>query len=101
MDIVLQLDTERHVGVANWVGTAVPLHASSAGKVVLADLGADELEATLGTAPLPAFTERTITDVRVLSAELGHQPGENFPMRMTPEQTAQQRELRKAYRSSE
>ena len=38
---------------------------------------------------------------RVLSAELGHQPGENFPMRMTPEQTAQQRELRKAYRSIE
>ena len=38
---------------------------------------------------------------RVLSAELGHQPGENFPLRMTPEQTAQQRELRKAYRSSE
>ena len=70
MDIVLQLDTERHVGVANWVGTAVPLHASSAGKVVLAELGADELEASLGTAPLPAFTERTITDVRVLSAEL-------------------------------
>ena len=39
MDIVLQLDPERHVGVANWVGTEVPLHASSAGKVVLAELG--------------------------------------------------------------
>jgi len=38
---------------------------------------------------------------RVLSAELGRQPGENFPMQKTPEQTAQQRELRKAYRSSE
>jgi hypothetical protein len=38
---------------------------------------------------------------RVLSATLGYQPGENLPMRMTPEQTAQQRELRKAYRSSE
>ena len=70
MDIVLQLDAERHVGVANWVGTEVPLHASSAGKVVLAELGADELEAALGTASLPSFTERTITDVRVLSAEL-------------------------------
>ena len=70
MDIVLQLDAERHVGVANWVGTEVPLHASSAGKVVLAELGADELGAALGPAPLPSFTERTITDVRVLSAEL-------------------------------
>ena len=28
-------------------------------------------------------------------------PSTNFPMRMTPEQTAQKRELRKAYRSSE
>lgn len=70
MDIVLQLDAERHVGVANWVGTEVPLHASSAGKVVLAELRADELEVALGTAPLPSFTERTITDMPVLSAEL-------------------------------
>ena len=70
MDIVLQLDPERHVGVANWVGTNVPLHASSAGKVVLAELGTDELEAVLGKAPLASFTESTITDVRVLSAEL-------------------------------
>ena len=38
---------------------------------------------------------------RVLDATLGYQPGQNLPMRMTPEQTAQQRELRKAYRSSE
>jgi len=34
---------------------------------------------------------------RVTDAELGRQPGESFPMRMTPEQRAQWRELRKAY----
>lgn len=70
MDIVLQLDPERHVGVADWVGTEVPLHASSAGKLVLAELGAAELEARLGAAPLRSYTERTITDMHVLSAEL-------------------------------
>ena len=49
MEIVLQLDPERHVGVASWVGTAVPLHASSAGKLVLAELADDELDAWLDT----------------------------------------------------
>ncbi len=70
MEILLQFDPGRHVGVANWVGTDVPLHASSAGKLVLARLQADELDAWLGTSPLASFTERTITDVHVLSAEL-------------------------------
>lgn len=70
MDIVLQVDPERHIGVANWVGTDVPLHASSAGKLVLAELGAPELEARIGQTPLAFFTERTITEVSVLSAEL-------------------------------
>jgi DNA-binding IclR family transcriptional regulator len=71
MDIVLQLDPERHVGVANWVGTDVPLHASSAGKLVLAELEPDELGALLGDDALPSFTPRTITDAGVLGAELG------------------------------
>lgn len=39
---------------------------------------------------------------RVLEAELGPQPGEpKFPMRMTPEQAAERRKFRRAYRSSE
>lgn len=70
MEIVLQLDPERHVGVANWVGIDVPLHASSAGKIVLAELEPEVLVARFGRGALPAFTERTITDVRVLAAEL-------------------------------
>ena len=37
----------------------------------------------------------------VVSAQLGPQPGENFPMRMTPEQTTEWRKLRKSYRSAE
>ena len=71
MEIVLQLDAERHVGVANWVGVDVPLHASSAGKVVLAELDATELEAWLdANDPLTAFTERTLHDEQSLQAEL-------------------------------
>ena len=69
MEIVLQLDPERHVGVASWVGREVPLHASSAGKLVLAELPADELDAWL-TDPLESFTERTIVDGQALRAEL-------------------------------
>lgn len=70
MEILLQVDPERHVGVANWVGAEVPLHASSAGKLVLARLGDDELQAWLAGRPLTAFTKRTIVDARALHAEL-------------------------------
>jgi len=70
MEIVLQIDAGRQVGVANWVGTDVPLHASAAGKVILAELDEDELEEWLGSQQLVAFTESTITDARVLRAEL-------------------------------
>ena len=65
MEIVLQIDAGRQVGVANWVGTDVPLHASAAGKVILAELDADELEEWLGSQQLVAFTESTITDAGV------------------------------------
>src|SRR3954468_19928521 len=70
MEILLQLDARRHVGVANWVGADVPLHASSAGKLVLAELDDDDLAAWLRSRPLTSFTKRTITDRRVLRAEL-------------------------------
>ena len=71
MEIVLQLDAERHIGVADWVGVDVPLHASSAGKIVLAELDAAELEAWLdANDPLTAFTERTFHDEQSLQAEL-------------------------------
>lgn len=70
MEILLQLDPERHVGVASWVGADVPLHASSAGKLVLAELEDDELDAWLGATPLEAFTEKTITEPQALRSEL-------------------------------
>jgi DNA-binding IclR family transcriptional regulator len=70
MEILLQLDAERHVGVANWVGADVPLHASSAGKLILSDLDPEGLDAWLAVEPLEAYTRRTITDPDTLRAEV-------------------------------
>jgi DNA-binding IclR family transcriptional regulator len=70
IEIVLQLDPERHVGVASWVGVDVPLHASAAGKLALAELERAELEAWLLRNPLAAFTQSTVADAQALSVEL-------------------------------
>jgi IclR family transcriptional regulator, acetate operon repressor len=71
MEIVLQVDASRHVGVANWVGIDVPLHASAAGKLILAELAEPELDAWLARTKPAAFTSSTITSRAELDAELG------------------------------
>jgi DNA-binding IclR family transcriptional regulator len=58
-----------HVMAADWLGRAVPLHATSTGKALLAFLPQDEIEAAL-TPSLQRFTDRTITDPAELRAEL-------------------------------
>jgi DNA-binding IclR family transcriptional regulator len=58
-----------HVMAADWLGRAVPLHATSTGKALLATLPPEELDAAL-TQSLPQFTDRTITDPAELRAEL-------------------------------
>lgn len=70
MEILLQLDPARHVGVANWVGTDVPLHASSAGKLVLAELAEPDLRNWLRASSLTRFTEKTLVDRSSVEAEL-------------------------------
>jgi IclR family transcriptional regulator, acetate operon repressor len=57
------------VGTTPSVGTRWPAHATSNGKVLLAGLGHDDLEALLRS-PLPALTPRTITDRAALRREL-------------------------------
>ena len=52
----------------NWVGQHVPLHATSNGKVLLSGLSHEEIASTLRT--LPALTDRTITDLSRLQAEI-------------------------------
>jgi DNA-binding IclR family transcriptional regulator len=58
-----------HVMAPDWLGKAVPVHATSTGKALLAFLPPDELDEALGR-PLPRFTERTITDPARLRDEL-------------------------------
>jgi DNA-binding IclR family transcriptional regulator len=52
----------------NWVGQHIPLHATSNGKVLLSGLSPEEVAATVPG--LPALTDRTITDLDQLQAEI-------------------------------
>ncbi|WP_277213297.1 IclR family transcriptional regulator [Isoptericola croceus] len=52
------------------VGRRLPAHATSLGKALLAELSAAELDEVLGSDPLPALTDATITDRSVLAAGL-------------------------------
>jgi DNA-binding IclR family transcriptional regulator len=54
---------------ANWLGRAVPLHATSSGKALLAWLPSDDVAALLESR-LTRFTESTITTMRALRADL-------------------------------
>jgi DNA-binding IclR family transcriptional regulator len=56
------------VALHTWVGQSTPPHATSSGKVLLAHASVD-LRALLGD-DLARFTERTVTDVAVLTAQL-------------------------------
>jgi IclR family acetate operon transcriptional repressor len=57
----------RYVGPP--AGTTLPLHASAAGKAILAELPTDEVDALLAI-PLDARTPHTIVDAGVLRAQL-------------------------------
>lgn len=52
------------------VGSRLPAHASSMGRVLLADLSADELNTLYGERPLRKFTDQTPADLEALKALL-------------------------------
>jgi DNA-binding IclR family transcriptional regulator len=56
------------------VGDRVPLHATAAGKAVLAYLDPESREAALGDPPYEALTNRTVTDPERLHGELERVP---------------------------
>jgi IclR family pca regulon transcriptional regulator len=62
--------TRRIMTVAISIGTRFPAFATSMGRVLLAELPDGELVALVGSAPLPALTSRTLTDVQRLEREL-------------------------------
>ena len=72
LDIVyMARDSIRHVFTSRLaIGDRMPAHCSSLGKVLLAALPIQELDALLSTRPLVKRTEKTITDPAALKAEL-------------------------------
>lgn len=65
---VARVPTRRIMTVTLAVGARLPAHATSMGRVLLAGLADDELDAFLEHAPLERFTEHTITDPTALRA---------------------------------
>lgn len=64
-----QLNAPHLVREANWVGRRTPLHCVANGKALLAYLPPSTI-ARLLAAPLPRYTEHTLTDPTVLQDEL-------------------------------
>jgi DNA-binding IclR family transcriptional regulator len=67
---VERLESIYHVRIVSWVGRRLPLHAGSAGKVILAFMPEDQREALITSMELKPFTEKTITDLAQLRAAL-------------------------------
>jgi IclR family acetate operon transcriptional repressor len=64
-----QVDTPNPVGIRDWTGTRVPMHAVSSGLVFLAHRPAAAIDAYLAD-PLVALTGRTTTDAEALRERL-------------------------------
>jgi IclR family transcriptional regulator, pca regulon regulatory protein len=67
---VARVPTRRIMSVRISVGTRFPAYATSMGRVLLAGLGNDEVEATLARADLRQLTARTITSTDDLRDEI-------------------------------
>ncbi|WP_232021899.1 IclR family transcriptional regulator [Mycobacterium basiliense] len=66
---IVEAVSTAEIALQTWVGQSCPAHATSAGKVLLAGLDADEVRDRLGTT-LEGFTENTIVAIDALEAEL-------------------------------
>jgi IclR family pca regulon transcriptional regulator len=67
---VARVPTRRIMTIALGVGTRLPAHATSMGRVLLADLPEAELDRYLAETPLERFTKRTVIDPDKLRAIL-------------------------------
>jgi IclR family transcriptional regulator, pca regulon regulatory protein len=59
---VARVPTRRIMTIVLGVGSRLPAYSTSMGRVLLADLPTEDLEAFLATGPFEATTERTVTD---------------------------------------
>jgi len=69
---VERLESDQNVRIVARLGRRLPLHAGSAGKLLLAFLPLAEQEHIITNLPLTAFTPSTFTDPTVLRRELAH-----------------------------
>jgi DNA-binding IclR family transcriptional regulator len=70
-NVYLAISESPHpIKLVSSVGKRLPAHATGLGKVLLAGLDDDELDRRLSGVTLARFTERTITDRKVLLGEL-------------------------------
>src|SRR5690606_34392357 len=67
---ISQVETHENIRAFFRPRTRAPMHASGIGKALLAQMPEQRVRRILKRKGLPAFTERTITDSRKLSAEL-------------------------------
>jgi IclR family transcriptional regulator, KDG regulon repressor len=67
---VERIESSYHVRIVNWVGRRLPLHAGSAGKVILAFMPEAQREAILASLELKPLTENTIIDLPRLRTAL-------------------------------
>ncbi|ROQ60243.1 IclR family transcriptional regulator [Streptomyces sp. 840.1] len=65
-----KVDPDRAYRIATEVGMRLPLHATAAGKALLAHLPAEEASALLDEAPLTPRTAQTVTDPAELERQL-------------------------------
>src|SRR5215210_6513501 len=65
---VARVPTRRIMSITLGVGTRLPAHATSMGRVLLAALDREDLDAFLATGPLEALTENTVTAPAALRA---------------------------------
>jgi DNA-binding IclR family transcriptional regulator len=70
-------DTEHAVAIRDWTGTRYPMHAVSAGLVVLASRRAEDVDAYLGR-PLERLTPRTVTDPILIRDRLARARADGF-----------------------
>jgi DNA-binding IclR family transcriptional regulator len=70
IEILAQADGPRLLGLTNWVGRPVDLHASAAGKLVLAELSDDELAAWIHRERPRRLTPHTLTTRAQLTTEI-------------------------------
>lgn len=66
-----QVDSPHPVGVRDWTGTRLPMHAVSSGLVMLAHMPPAEVEVLLDR-PLERFTPETVVDAAAVRERLRH-----------------------------